>query len=518
MDRRHALKLMGTAATTAALQHPLQAASYPAADTARSFDPAFATAVETVEAIRRKRISARELLNITFQRIDRYNPKLNAIIWQFREQAVARAKQADEALAKGRPWGELHGLPVTIKESFAYRDSPNTWGLVPLKDQKSSRTAVAVERLESAGAIVVGKTNVPVLLADYQSFNSIYGTTNNPWDLTRTPGGSTGGGASALAAGLGALTLGSDIGGSIRVPAHFCGVYGHKPSLELVSMAGHEPGPWDGSAGIPMDLAVAGPLARSARDLALAIRVMGGANGDEAKAWSWRLPAPRQKQLKDFRIGYVGDDPFAPVSSDVGKVYETALGALGRAGAKLERGWPPGLDLQAQFRTYQYLLFALLNADMSGPEREESRRRFERDPNDISAAATVEPHRRWLGATQRRLAFRAVWQKYFESHDVFLLPTGFTAAFPHDHTEPADARAIETPEGKRPYIPNILYWICAATLAGLPASVAPVGQTSAGLPAGIQIMGPMWEDGTPIEFARLIENLVGRFTPPGGFI
>ena len=201
-----------------------------------------------------------------------------------------------------------------------------------------------------------------------------------------------------------------------------------------------------------MDLAVAGPLARSASDLALALRVLGGASGDEAKAWSWRLPAPRHKQLKDFRVGYMFDDTFAPVSSDIAKLYEKALDALGKAGAKLERGWPPGLDLQAQFRTYQYLLFALLNADMSGPEREESRRRFEKDPNDISAAATVGPHARWLGETQRRLAFRAVWQKYFESHDVFLLPTGFTAAFPHDHTEPALARVVETPEGKRPYV------------------------------------------------------------------
>ena len=520
MDGRDVLKWMGTTATSATLQPALSPmVAQPRADTVRSFDPAFASAVATADAIRKKRISARELLDITFQRIDRYNPKLNAIIWQFREQAVKRATQADEALAHGKPWGDLHGLPVTIKESFAYRDSPNTWGLTPFKDTRSSRTAVAVERLESAGAIVVGKTNVPVLLADYQSFNPIYGTTNNPWDLTRTPGGSTGGGAAALAAGLGCLTLGSDIGGSIRVPAHFCGVFGHKPSLALVSDAGHQPGPWDGSPGVPMDLAVAGPLARSASDLALALRVLGGANGDEAKAWSWRLPAPRHKQLKDFQgLAGIFDDTFAPVSSDIAKLYDekrwTRLARPERSWSEVgRRGW-----ICRRSSERAALLFALLNADMSGPQREESRRRFERDPNDISAAATVGPHARWLGETQRRLAFRAVWQKYFESHDVFLLPTGFTAAFPHDHTDPADARAIETPEGKRPYSPNILYWICAATLAGLPATVAPVGQTSAGLPAGVQIMGPMWEDGTPIEFARLIENVVGGFTPPGGFL
>src|SRR5207247_189708 len=283
-----------------------------------TFTPAFATAADMADAIRRKNISATELLDITFQRIDLHNPKLNAIVWQCREQAMARAERADAALAQGNATGVLHSVPVTIKESFAYRGSPNTWGLPTLKDAMSPRTAVAVERLESAGAIVVGKTNVPVMLGDWQSYNPIYGTTNNPWDLTRTPGGSTGGGAAAVAAGLGCLTIGSDLSGSIRIPAHFCGVYGHKPSLELVSLAGFQPGPWDGSPGYPMDLSVAGPLVRSTRDLTLALEVLGGANGGDAKAWTWRMPAPRHSRLKDFRIGYVLDDPFAPIGSEVG--------------------------------------------------------------------------------------------------------------------------------------------------------------------------------------------------------
>ena len=315
-----------------------------------NFKPAFATAAESADAIRRKIISATELLNVTFERIDVHNPKIDAIVWQFREQALARARQADEALAKGKTWGPLHGVPATIKEAFAYEGSPNTWGLPQLKDAKSPRTAVAVERLESAGAIVIGKTNVPVMLGDYQSFNPIYGTTNNPWDLTRTSGGSTGGGAAALAAGLGCLTLGSDLAGSIRVPAHFCGVYGHKPTLELVGTAGHQPGPWDGSPGLPMDLAVVGPLARSARDLALALNAIGGPNGDDAKAWKWSMPAPRQKRIEDFRIGYTIDDELAPVASDIGALYENALAELGRAGATMERGWPQGIGPEPKLR------------------------------------------------------------------------------------------------------------------------------------------------------------------------
>lgn len=481
------------------------------------FEPAFATAAETAAALRDRRISATDLVRLTFERIDHHNPQLNAIVWQDRDRAMMRAHEADDALARGSLSGPLHGVPVTIKESFAYRGSPNTWGLPALADTNSPRTAVAVERLECAGAIVVGKTNVPVMLGDWQSYNPIHGTTNNPWNVTRTAGGSTGGGSAALAAGLGCLTVGSDLNGSIRIPAHFCGVYGHKPSLELVSLAGFQPGPWDGSAGYPMDLAVAGPLARSARDLRLALSVLGGAHGDEAKAWTWRMPSPRHTRLEDYRVGCVPDDAFCPVASDVGALYENTLSELRRAGAKIDRGWPPGVDPPAHMKTFQYLLFALVTVGADKGERERARKRLTEDPDDIVAAATVEPHARWLQESQRRLAFRALWQKYFESHDVFLLPTSFTAAFPHDQSSPIEERVIDTPEGKRPYVRDIGSWISFATLAGLPATVAPIGRTGAGLPAGIQIVAPMWEDGTSIEFAALLSDVVGGFVAPPAF-
>ena len=265
-----------------------------------------------------------------------------------------------------------------------------------------------------------------------------------------------------------------------------------------------------------MDLGAAGPLARSARDLALALNVLGGPSGDDAKAWEWHMPAPRQKRLKDFRIGYLIDDKFCPVASDIREVYENVLGELTRTAAKMESGWPAGIDPQAQLKTYQYLLFAFLSFDLEKEQRESLRARLEKNPDDIYAAAAVEPHGRWLIETQRRLAFRAIWQKYFESHDVFLLPAGFSAAFPHDHSQPLEKRVIETPEGKRPYIETPL-WTCFAALAGLPATVAPVGRTKARLPAGIQIVAPMWEDGTSIEFAALLTEITGSFTAPEGF-
>jgi amidase len=480
------------------------------------FKPAFATAAETADAVRNKQISAVELVTETFERLDRHNPTINAIVWQCREQALGRAKQADEELARGQLWGPLHAVPVTIKEAFAYEGSPNSWGLPQLEDVRSPQTAVAVRRLEMAGAIVIGKTNIPVMLGDWQSSNPIYGTTNNPWDTTRTAGGSTGGGAAAIAAGLGCLTLGTDLSGSIRVPAHFCGVYGHKPSLGLISTAGVQPGPWNGAPGIPMDLSVVGPLARSAHDLALALNAIGGSNGAAAKAWQWHMPQSRHTSLEDFRVGYVLTDDVAPVTADLRSLYENTVNELRLAGAQLDAGWPDGIRAEAELKTYQYLLFSLMGADMKNDQREKLRARLESHPEDIYAAAALEPHGRWLQETVRRLAFRATWQKYFETHDVFLMPAGFTAAFPHDHSQPLEKRTIETPEGQRPYLSTPL-WTYFATLAGLPATVAPIGRTSEGLPVGIQIVGPMWEDGTAIEFAALLAEVVGGFTQPEGF-
>jgi amidase len=459
----------------------------------------YATAAQMAAAVRKKTISARELVELTFQRIEAVNPALNAIVWEFREPALARAGEADKALASGRELGPLHGVPITIKESFAYRGSPNTWGLPDLQKVMSPCTAVAIERLESAGAIVVGKTNVPVMLADWQSDNPVYGTTNNPWDLARTPGGSTGGGAAAVAAGIGALTMGSDLSGSIRVPAHFCGIYAHKPSLNLISMEGLQPGPWDGSPGPPMDLAVVGPMARDARDLALALDVLAGPGRDDAKAWTWHMPAPRRPRLKDFRIGYIVDDASAPIASDVRAVYESMVSALGTTGATMRQGWPDGIDLRGAAETYGHLLMSFVTADLTGKK-----------PSTFD-------HASWLRHTMRRFAFRAVWQKYFESFDVFLLPSSFTAAFPHDHSQPIEKRVVKTPEGKRPYVQNTAYWIWTASLSGLPATVAPVGLTDGGLPVGVQILAPMWEDGTSIEFAALLSEVTGGFAAPPAF-
>lgn len=475
------------------------------------FDPAFLSAAGLAGAIRARRISATEAVSQAFDRIDRFNPSLNVMVWQCRERALDRAKQLDASESSG----PLHGVPVTIKESFAYPGSPSTWGIPPFMGKNSTLTAVVVERIERAGAIVIGKTNVPVGLGDWQSYNPIYGVTNNPWDLTRTPGGSTGGSA-ALAAGIGALALGSDIGGSLRIPAHFCGLYAHKPSLNLLSASGHRPGAWSGEPGYPLDLAVVGPMARDARDLLTAIEVTGGPESEDAIAWKWTMPPPRHTQLRDFRIGFMRDDPSAPLTAEVRALYDRVLKELEQSGATLEEGWPAGIDVPNNLFTYQYLMFALTNADIDPARAARLRAAYEQDPRNAYAAGSAAPHSVFLKESVNRRVFRQVWRRYFETHDVFLTPTAFTPAIKHDHSPEMMERVIETPEGPRPY-GQLMNWIWPATLAGIPATAAPMGVTQSGLPAGFQIIGPMWEDATPIEFAALLAERIGGSVPPPGY-
>ncbi len=490
------------------------AAAIPAVSAPAAFDPDFGSAVGAADAIRRRKVSAVELTRRALDRIEKFNPKLNAMVVVLREEALERARQADQALARKQSWGLLHGVPITIKDSFWIKGTPATWGSKAAAAFKSDRNAVAIDRLLGAGAVILGKTNVPVDLMDWQSYNPVYGVTNNPWDLKRTPGGSTGGGAAALAAGFGYLTLGSDIGGSIRVPAHFCGVYGHKPTLELVSETGEAPSFPDPLPQPPMDLAVAGPLARHAEDLMAAISVLGGPNGPDRKAWKWTLPAPRAERFVGFRVGYVLDDPFCPVSPDAGAVLQQALGAIGKAGARLRPGWPQGLDLDKQLEDYLFLLGALMTAGM--PDAVLAMFKSTGVPSVFIDSATA-PHKRWLAATRSRLATRAVWERYFQDIDVFLAPVALVPAFPHDHTEPQFRRRLQTPAGERAYF-DMIRWASLASFAGLPATIAPVGRTAAGLPVGLQIIGPYLEDATPIQFAIGLREHIGGFQPPPGLV
>ncbi len=479
----------------------------------------FASAGEVARAIRRGDVSSVELTTHIVERIKRYNPRLNAIVTFTEDAALARARAADEARARGDWWGPLHGVPCTIKDTFETAGVKTTAGVSSLAQHVPARDAAVVERYRGAGAVILGKTNVPEWASDWQSYNAVFGAANNPWDLSRTPGGSSGGEAAALAAGLSYLSAGSDIGGSIRVPAHFCGVYGHKPTLGVVPLRGHIPPPPGGPPGPPSSLAVAGPLARSAADLALALQILGGPDGDEARAYRWSLPPARGSRLTDYRIGFVLDDPRCPVSPEVGGVARQAVDALKKAGARLEEGWPTGVVPAEQYDAYLYALFATFGFQLKDEQFETLRARGAGKDSgypSIIARAWTDPIRSHQAAARRRMAARAAWQAYFRTHDAFLLPTEFVPAFPHDHSQPQQARRLATPAGPREYY-DLLFWIAFATLTGLPATAAPIGLTSGGLPVGLQIIGPYLEDLTPIDVAGKLADVVGGFRPPGGY-
>jgi len=394
-----------------------------------------------------------------------------------------------------------------VKESFAVAGQPCTWGIPALKGVPAGQNSHVVDRLLEAGAVLLGATNVPLGLGDAQSYNPIYGTTNNPWDVTRTPGGSSGGSAAALAAGLGYLSVGSDMGMSLRGPAHCCGIYAHKPTLDLVSLGGHRPGGLMNAPGFSTLLSVAGPMARSAEDLLAALKVLAGPTGWDVKAWRWKMPAPRARALKEFRAGYVLDDAIAPVSSEIKPLLEGAIEALGRAGVQLKPGWPAGYNHGELLSNLRFLLQAFIYS-VAPPAQQEAQK--------ATAGPGVAPFAEWQRQNLMRLAFRAQWQAYFQDVDVFLSPVMFAPAFAHDHSQPMDQRTIATPEGAAPYW-NAFPWVAPATLTGCPATAAPIGLTAGGLPAAIQIMGPYWEDATPLTFAALLAHEIGGFQPPAGY-
>src|SRR5580765_1535951 len=293
-------------------------------------DIPFRSAKQLAADVRKKKIGCLELLDLYLARVEKYDGALNAIVVRDVDRARTRARAADRALAKRQPWGPLHGVPMTIKESYDVAGLPTTWGVPAYAKNVATKNAVAVDRLLGAGVVLFGKTNVPLFLADWQSYNAIYGTTNNPWDVARAPGGSSGGSAAALAAGLTGLEAGSDIGSSIRNPAHFCGVFGHKPTWGIIPRHGQSlPGQV-----AAVDIDVVGPLARSADDLALALSVMAGPDPTEAAGWQLHLPPARQKRLRDFKVALMLEAPESPVDAEVQDRLQGLADFLGRQKVK----------------------------------------------------------------------------------------------------------------------------------------------------------------------------------------
>ena len=481
----------------------------------------FGTATELGTALRKREVSAVELAQDAIGRIERHDMKINAVCVRDFDRALKAARAADAARASGdeRP---LLGIPLTVKESYNVVGLPTTWGMKEQRNFRPAEDALAISRVKDAGLVILGKTNVPLGLGDWQSYNEIYGTTNNPYDLTRTPGGSSGGSAAALAAGYGPLSLGSDLAGSLRVPAFHCGVFAHKPTFALVPSRGHLPPPIP-PLPLDRDMAVIGPLARGAADLALLLDVVAGPDPIEAgKAYRLALPPPRHSELKDFRVLVVDSDPVMPTNAVVRAAIDRLAGDLAKAGVRIERQSPLLPDFAASSRLFARMLMSFLaiafqpeiyaGALATAPNL---------SPNDMSLQAErlrgiALSHRDWVMAESARGQLRAQWRALFNSFDAVICPVMPTPAYPHDHSPEQEKRRINI-DGKEFAYPDQMAWPSIANLPGLPATAIPTGLSPEGLPIGVQIVGPWLEDRTTLKLAELIEREFGGFVPPPAF-
>jgi amidase len=453
-----------------------------------------ATAAGLASAIRERSISSRELLELYVRRLDRLNPSLNAVVTLDLDRARQAARAADDQTAAGAPLGPLHGLPVTIKDAIETAGIRSTGGAIELRDHVPGADAPAVARLKAAGAIVYGKTNVPRWSGDMQTYNEIFGTTNNPWDLARTPGGSSGGPAAAVAAGLTSFELGTDIGGSIRIPSSYCGIFGHKPTFGIVSQRGYLDSVGGGT--VDADINVFGPLARSAEDLELLLGVLAGPNPEDGDAWRLALPGPRHGDLGDYRIGTWLDDADAEVDVEVVAVLATAAGALAAAGAHVEAASPP-VEMAHARRLFTDLIVAAIAVGLDAGTGE----------------ALGGSHWAWLHHHRERADMRRLWADWFRHYDVLLCPVMPMPAFPHDHQGTITDRSVIINGRSRPQA-DTLAWTGLVGVVYLPSTVVPVGRTSGGLPVGIQIVAPHLHDRTALFVAARLAELTGGYVPP----
>ena len=480
-------------------------------------DIAFLPAKRLASLIRRRKIGCLELLEHYLARVERYNPALNAIIATDLPAARRRARAADRALAKGESWGPLHGVPMTVKDSFDVAGLPTTWGVPDYKDSIARANALSVERWLAAGVVLFGKTNVPIWLADAQTFNAIHGTTNNPWNLELTPGGSSGGAAAALAAGLTGIEMGSDIASSIRTPAALCGLFGHKPTFGICPTNGHA---LDDNVAA-LDILAIGPLARSADDLALGLSIISGPDEIDARGCRLRLPPPRKKRLSEFRVGIVVDHATAPVDNEVRERLVALADFLAGQKTEIDDSARPDIDLDEAHRAFDMLLRSATSARLSDDAQAQFRDALHALPagTDTKQSRMMRgntlSHRDWLRLDEQRHRMRWKWHDYFSNYDLLLCPVLCTAAFPHDHTPPYQ-RSL-TVNGKEMTFTNQLFWSGYSGMSSLPATTAPIGFTTDGRPVGVQIVGPQYGDRICLQFARLLEKEYQGFVPPPGY-
>jgi amidase len=483
----------------------------------------FATAIELAQAIREGKLSSRHCLEVLVARMEQINPMLNAVVYTDLEKARARADEADVAISAGQIWGPLHGVPMTIKENNDVKGMPITMGNLKHKDRVSPQSEVAVQRLQDAGVVVFGKTNLPLDAMDVQSYNEIYGSTGNPWDLAKTPGGSSGGGSAAVACGITPIELGGDVGGSIRIPAAFTGIYGHKPTFGLIPKSGPT------TEHFPKEVSVRGPLARSAEDLRVLMEILAEgprvgeafASKPTARAWRLQLSLPTKTALKQYKIAIWADDEQCRVHDDLTTAAEQVGRALEGCGASVDWHARPNFDTASNHRTYFKLTAANAVVGMS-----------EADEEALPAIAKVSL-RTYRQAQEERERIRLAWEDFFDTDnggfDILICPSFSTPAFNKDERYTGFERAkrtlhtvIDGEEQQVPYF-SALWWAFLTNVGLLPSTTFPCGVGSISkMPLGLNVVSREYNDMICIDVARLLASECGfecqpppmQFGPP----
>ncbi|HLJ68100.1 MAG TPA: amidase family protein [Chloroflexota bacterium] len=476
----------------------------------------YSAAADMLAALNAGSVTSRDLVDLCVERMRRYNGELHCIATPNFDGAAEAAEHADRRRARGEA-GRLLGLPLTVKDCIAVRGLPATGGVLERARAISPRDAPPIHRVREAGAVILATTNVPPYASDWQSHNDLFGRAANPWDLGRTPGGSTGGGAAAVAAGLTPLEMGGDYIGSIRIPSAFCGIFGHKPSYSAVPGTGHFP-----LAPLPNPVppfAVIGPLARSARDLELALDVAAGPDIGEEPAWRLTIPRARHEVLAGYRVAILPSIPWLPVERSITGVLERLAEQLRSVGATVERAQPL---LFGDLRDHHKLYVRFIGASTSGRRPPEVRQqvieelRATGDEFQVAMASGLEAIGGDIGACfLLREDYRAAYREFFRDWDILLAPVFPVNAFPHT-TLPEQERFFDVDGVAVPYDRGGVY-PGLANLSGQPATAFPAGLTGDGLPIGLQAIGPYLEDRTPIRFAQLVTEAFGGFVPPPDF-
>ena len=466
-------------------------------------------------------VSSKEATQHFIDRITQHNPAINAIIDTRFDDALKDAEAADAARAKGDIKGALHGLPMTIKDLFEVEGMTCDAGFPEFKGHVSEQDCVVAARLKAAGAIIIGKSNAPLAGGDIQTYNAVHGTTNNPHNLAHTPGGSSGGSSAALSAGMTPLEYGSDIGGSIRAPAHFTGLFGHKPTFNIVPMRGHVPPP-HGLRWEPSELTVAGPLGHTPADLELALDLTVGLDdGPMRQAVQVKLQGPRHATPQGLRVGLWPTDAACEVETTFSDAIEQAGKALEAEGAALST-IKPDFDMNTHFETYMLRLSSIIGSDLPAEVIDNLKQVVAAAaPDDtsmraIQARGITLSHGDWLRLSLRKAKYEMAWRAVFEQVDVLLCPVTPTTAMKHDHNPDFHARTIEVNGTERSYFDNF-FWAGVATLCGLPSTVVPLGKHANGLPFGMQIIGPAYEDKTPLAVAKMLEAIGYHWIEPEGY-